>query len=225
LWRLSASVVEEAPRECYNSSIGGKMEPTMEVLEKYFMEVIEGRSLNSVLKALRQKGYKISEGTLRARYQVWYALHTAKKEFEIKLNQLKGELLKKLEGSMEQIGSLSNIVYDNQYILKVLIGDKYEKLIAFGEEYLGPPLLNDLENRLSKADRQLQEQINYLIQENQALKRQISLLAYILNVVLNGIYKKEKESGLFSKKDLWDLLAESGLQQIHINELQKLIRS
>jgi hypothetical protein len=204
-------------------------EPPEELLERYFKEIREGRSRKSVATALRKQGYTISETVLRHRYEVWLAYQQAKEAFEKKLNYLKGEILRKIEERLDdfyhdQVKHIVYLSYDNRYLLECLLGEELVgELTGLGGECTGPPIIDKIDKKINEVDQKLQQQINYLVNQNQVLKAQISLLAYILKAVITGI-RREKEKGLFSKKDLWDLIEESGLEKEAFEGLEELIR-
>ena len=207
-------------------------EPSWEVLEEYFKEVIEGRSINSVLRVLRKEGYQISEGTLRARYKEWLAYQKAKEEFEIKLNQLKGEILEKINDKVEELREahskqLIGAVFrslNNTKALEKLLGKKtYQDITSPLEKYEDGLLWNIVDD-IEKAIDSLQNQLETLAQENKRLHEQVHLLANALWAVLSGIYYKDKKSGLLERKDLWDHVSE-GLTQEDINKVSRLAKN
>jgi len=207
-------------------------EVSWEVLEEYFKEVLEGRSINSVLRALKREGYAISEGTLRARYKEWLAYQRAKKEFEAKLHQLKGEILKKTEDKIEELREthgqkLTSLMFkslNNTQVLEGFLGKETYKELIFPvpkhKEGLFWSIINDLEKNINS----LQNQVETLVKENQKLSEQVHLLAKVLRAVLLGIYRRDKESGFFERKSLWNLMS-TELSQEDVNRISEMAKN
>jgi vacuolar-type H+-ATPase subunit I/STV1 len=142
---------------------------------EYFEEVLEGRSIKSVVKALRKAGYSVSETTVRARFREWQAYRRAKEELEIEINYLKGELLEKIRETQKEIEEeiqqrslkTKKVVEDLTLIL-----EKKFKEIEF--------LIND------KIDSIRKEHLNHYSE----LRRENSLLKKAVIQILEGIADK-----------------------------------
>jgi len=78
-------------------------EPDRDTYSEYFEEVLEGRSIKSVVKTLRKDGYSVSETTVRARFREWQAYKRVKENLEIEINYIKGEILEKIRITQEEI--------------------------------------------------------------------------------------------------------------------------
>ena len=128
-------------------------EPDWDTYEDYFEEVLEGRSIKSVVKALRNAGYSVSETTVRARFKEWLAYKRAREEFEVRLNQIKGDILSKVRKTQKEI--------------EEDIREEYEKiqndLISFGA--LTDERLTKIEKEINKQLKRIENQVNEKLNE------------------------------------------------------------
>ena len=213
-------------------------EPPPELLEYYFQEIREGRSRKSVVNALRKEGYTISETVLRHRYEVWLAYQQAKEEFEKRLNQIKGELLKSFRDKIEELQRTfeketqkTNLQVSevSKVLMKAIGPPTYDAVV---EELKKPEeeqeipwgFIWDIEEKLLFEIEAVRSELNQLKEEIANLRKQNHLLAKALWAVLSGIYYKDKKSGLLERKDLWDHVSE-GLTQEDINKVSRLAKN
>jgi len=215
-------------------------EPPQELLERYFREIREGRSRKSVVNALRKRGYTISETVLRHRYEVWLAYQQAKEEFEKRLNQIKGELKKEFEEKLRERIRKFRYELSDLYgkdlltmdftLYQVLGRETYDEFKRQYEEDDYDPfedpvgILNELKEKINENEERIRltrSELQYVIQELSQLRKQNYLLARLLSAIISGIYLKEKESGLFDRKDLWDFISEK-VASNDLDELYKL---
>ena len=206
-------------------------EPSWDILEDYFQEVLEGRSLNSVLKALKKQGFQISEGTLRTRYKEWQAFKRAQKDFEKKINYLKGEIKKeiedfkkKLESLNFQIESVKESMYEN---FSIAFGEYFEEFGIFGRYHENNPFINEIKdeientrNNLIDETWKLRGEIQNLKNELKQIKEDVKTLSQIVSCILTGVYNQGR------LERTWDAIVEKGqLTQHLINRLNEIKRN
>ena len=156
-------------------------EPDWDTYSEYFEEVLEGRSIKSVVKTLRKDGYSVSETTVRARFREWQAYKRVKENLEIEINYIKGEILEKIRITQEEIEK--NI---NQRSLKTQ--EAFEKLINYVERKL-----NEFEYRI---DEKLDEIETNQRQKLRNLEYNTQMLKKAIDQIITGIQKKGKLESL-----------------------------
>ena len=156
-------------------------EPDWDTYEAYFEEVLEGRSIKSVVKGLRSTGYSVSETTVRARFKEWLAYKRAKEEFEIRLNQIKGEILSKIRETQEEIEE-----------------DVRERSLKTQEAF--EKLINYVDMKLKEIKHQVNEKLNEVEEEQKIKYRNLEyetrMLKKSIVQILEGIENKGKLESL-----------------------------
>jgi len=156
-------------------------EPDWDTYEDYFEEVLEGRSIKSVVKALRNAGYSVSETTVRARFKEWLAYKRAREEFEIRLNQIKGELLSKIEEKESEI--LETLERELNYRSNKT-KENFERLTKY------------VSQEIEQIKTNVNQEIENLKDEVRLLNKQVWILKKGLDQVITGIQKKGKLESL-----------------------------
>ena len=156
-------------------------EPDWDTYSEYFEEVLEGRSIKSVVKALRKDGYSVSETTVRARFREWQAYKRVKEDLEIEMNYIKGEILEKIRKTQEEIEEGIK-----QRSLKTQ--EAFEKLINYVERKLNE-FEYKIDEKLDEIEKKQKIQYRELEYNTQMLKKAIDQL-------ITGIQKKSKFESL-----------------------------
>jgi len=156
-------------------------EPDWETYEAYFEEVLEGRSIKNVVKGLRSNGYSVSETTVRARFKEWLAYRRAKEVFEIRLNQIKGELLSKIEEKESEI--LETLERELNY-RSSKTKESFERLTKY------------VYQEIEQIKTDVNQEIENLKDEVRLLNKQVWILKKGLDQVITGIQKKGKLESL-----------------------------
>lgn len=87
----------------------GNHEPDWCIYSEFFAEVRNGRSLRSVAEQLREDGYSLSETLVRGRYREWLVSERTRELTEAKIEEVKSELLAKLDNIEAMLVKLSTL--------------------------------------------------------------------------------------------------------------------